>query len=127
MDFGKVKDKWFVFVFSTYVAVAILGLIIFIIDENLLDLDYYYSLYLIPIVFVILHNVDIENSKTLDEYLFILISGSLFGIALPDYLALLDDISSIGLIPYFISIGYYLLLMVFINNIINNLVKEKKE
>ncbi|MFX1453776.1 MAG: hypothetical protein ACFFDB_00240 [Promethearchaeota archaeon] len=125
MNFNKLKTKWFTLLFSMYLAIAIVGLIAFIIDYNFIDLSIYYSLYLIPIVFLVLNNIDLKNKELLDEYLFIIITGAMIGLTIADIKDFINVIKMCGLIPYFISIVFYLLIISMLNYITRMIVNYK--
>ena len=79
MDWTKIRDKSFLFMFIIYTN-FILSLIIGLLFRDFLFLHLHYLIYLIPLIYVILHNIDLKNKLLLDEYLFLTLSSLFFGL-----------------------------------------------
>lgn len=123
MNWKKIKEKYFIFLFTVYVSFTISFLLGFLFINELFEL--YNAIYFNTIIFIVLHNIDIRDRELLDEYLYLICIAITWGLFFSDIIDFLYFLQQIDLLSYFMGILVYLFIMILINKIIRTIVKKR--
>ena len=116
---SKVIEKWFFFAFLSY-----MGFNVGIMINYLITLPTFHAIHLLPLVLLILRNIDLDESDYLDEYLLISSIGFIFGLFLLDFNNYVKFLKTINISAYLLIMVVYLYIACVINDLIKRVRKN---
>lgn len=125
MNWKKIKEKYFVFLFSVYVSFTISFLVGLLFINEFLEL--YNAIYLNFIIYLIINNMDLKDKELLDEYLYLICIAITLGLFFSDISDYIIFLQQINIVSYITIILVCVFITTLLNNIIRNLLLSKKK
>jgi hypothetical protein len=125
MNWKKIKEKYFVFLFSVYVSFTISFLVGLLFINEFLEL--YNAIYLNFVIYLIINNIDLKDKGLLDEYLYLICIAITWGLFLSDISDYIIFLQQVNIVSYIAIILVCVFITTLLNNIIRNLLLSKKK
>ena len=124
MNWKKIKEKYFIFLFTVYVSFTIAFFLGFLFVNEFFDL--YNAVYFNSIIFLIFHNIDLRDRELLDEYLYLVCIAITWGLFFSDIIDFIYFIKRENIISYIMGISFYVFITSLLNKIIRTLLLKRK-
>jgi len=124
MNWKKIKEKYFIFLFTVYVSFTISFLLGFLFINESFEL--YNAVYFNSIIFLILHNIDLRDKELLDEYIYLVIIAITWGLFFSDIIDFIIFLQQVNMFSYLMGILVYFFITVLLNKIIRTLLSKRR-